>query len=77
MKEGILPDVQRHWFEGATVPLEADALGPCFALHEKNGVRQFERLDEISEMEWEEGCLREPPGWTRPRPRPRAIRSSP
>ena len=68
LKEGVLPDIRRHWFEGATVPLEANALGPCFALYEKQGVRQFKRLEEITEIEWEKVCLEEPPGWTRPQP---------
>ena len=68
LKDGILADVRRHWFEGATVPLEADALGPCFSLQENDGIRQFKRFDEITQTEWQEGCLKEPPGWTRPRP---------
>ncbi|MFP6641816.1 MAG: hypothetical protein VCC04_16345 [Myxococcota bacterium] len=68
LEEGVSSDVQRHWFEGAVVPLEADALGSCFSLSERDGVRRFERRDGISEVEWAETCLGEPRGWSRPQP---------
>ncbi|MEE3327063.1 MAG: hypothetical protein VX252_07005, partial [Myxococcota bacterium] len=67
---GVMGDVRRHWLEGEVIEVDSDALGPCFALQEDEGIRQFQRQPEIALAEWNQRCNGPAPGWVIPQAEP-------